>query len=102
MMQSPKVLADIGILLTSSKLARKSFLRDNRDKEMEADTVKLAPSILAADFARMGEQVAEADQAGAARIHIGVMAGHFAPSLSMVSPICQSRRRATRLRPRIH
>src|SRR6266853_3004519 len=102
MMQSPKLLADIGILLTSSKLARKSFLRDNRDKEMEADTVKLAPSILAADFARMGEQVAEAEQAGADRIHIDVMDGHFVPSLSMGAPIVQSLRRVTRLPFEIH
>src|SRR5258708_18881407 len=102
MMQSPKVLADIGILLTSSKLARKSFLRDNRDKEMEADTVKLAPSILAADFARLGEQVAEAEQAGADRIHIDGMDGHFVPSLSMGAPIVQSLRRRTPLPLQIH
>jgi pentose-5-phosphate-3-epimerase len=43
---------------------------------MEKDAVKLAPSILAADFARLGEQVAEAEQAGADRIHVDVMDGH--------------------------
>jgi ribulose-phosphate 3-epimerase len=64
---------------------------------MESDTVKLAPSILAADFARLGEQVAEAEKAGANRIHVDVMDGHFVPNLSMGAPIVQSIRRVTHL-----
>jgi ribulose-phosphate 3-epimerase len=72
------------------------------DREMENDVVKLAPSILAADFARLGEQVTEAEQAGADRIHVDVMDGHFVPNLSMGAPIVQSLRRVTHLPLEIH
>jgi ribulose-phosphate 3-epimerase len=64
---------------------------------MKKDSVKLAPSVLAADFARLGEQVAEAEQAGANRIHVDVMDGHFVPNLSMGVPIVASLRKVTRL-----
>src|SRR5215469_12528016 len=64
--------------------------------------MKLAPSILAADFARLGAQVAEAEKAGADRLHADVMDGHFVPNLSMGAPIVQSLRQVMRLPLEIH
>jgi ribulose-phosphate 3-epimerase len=65
-------------------------------------SIKLAPSILNADFARLGEQVSESERAGADRIHVDVMDGHFVPNLSMGAAVVTSLRRVTALPLEIH
>ncbi len=69
---------------------------------MDNRAVKLAPSILAADFTRLGEQVAEADRCGADRIHLDVMDGHFVPNFSFGAVIVEAVRRVTRLPLEVH
>jgi len=64
--------------------------------------IKLAPSILSADFARLGEQVAEATKAGADYIHIDVMDGHFVPNITIGAPVVASLRSWTHLPLDVH
>jgi len=59
--------------------------------------IELAPSILSADFARLGEQVRAAGEGGGSLIHVDVMDGHFVPNLTLGPPIVKSLRRATEL-----
>ncbi len=64
--------------------------------------IKLAPSILSADFARLGEQVAEATKAGADYIHIDVMDGHFVPNITIGAPVVAAIRSQTNLPLDVH
>jgi len=60
--------------------------------------VQIVPSILAADFARLGEQVRSVEQAGASMVHVDIMDGHFVPNFTMGPPITESLRRVTNLK----
>lgn len=64
--------------------------------------MKIAASILAADFARLGEQIESCEAAGADWIHIDVMDGHFVPNLSLGPAVVQAVRRVTRLPLDVH
>jgi ribulose-phosphate 3-epimerase len=64
--------------------------------------ISIAPSILAADFSRLGELVREAELGGADRIHIDVMDGHFVPNLSMGPVVVKGLRPVTKLPLEVH
>jgi ribulose-phosphate 3-epimerase len=63
----------------------------------DSGLIELAPSILSADFAHLAEQVARAQEGGAAVIHVDVMDGHFVPNLTLGPPVVKSLRKVTKL-----
>jgi len=65
-------------------------------------TVRIAPSLLAADFARLAEAVQLAEEGGADLLHVDVMDGHFVPNLTMGPPVFAALRKATRLPLDVH
>jgi ribulose-phosphate 3-epimerase len=64
--------------------------------------VEIAPSILAANFAALGEGILAVERGGAAMLHVDVMDGHFVPNISIGVPVVASLRKATRLPLDVH
>jgi ribulose-phosphate 3-epimerase len=64
--------------------------------------VEIIPSILSADFARLGEEIARVEAAGVRMLHLDVMDGHFVPNLTIGPPVVESIRKATGLTLDVH
>jgi len=64
--------------------------------------IRLAPSILAADFANLASEIAAATRGGADQIHVDVMDGHFVPNITIGVPVVKSLRKATKLPLDVH
>jgi ribulose-phosphate 3-epimerase len=65
-------------------------------------SVRIAPSILSADFARLADEIAEVEAAGADLLHVDVMDGHFVPNITIGPPVVAAIRRVTKLPLDVH
>jgi len=64
--------------------------------------VEIVPSILSADFARLGEEIARVEEAGVKMLHVDVMDGHFVPNMTIGPPVVRSIRKVTQLTLDVH
>ncbi len=64
--------------------------------------LEILPSILSADFSRLGEQIGEVERAGCRTIHLDVMDGHFVPNLTIGPPVIESLRKITKMTFDVH
>lgn len=71
-------------------------------REHQPRSIQIGPSLLSADFLRLGEQIAEATAAGADFLHFDVMDGHFVPNISIGLPVLEAVRAATSLPIDVH
>ena len=66
------------------------------------DAAVVLPSLLACDFAKMGQEITAVEQAGARALHVDIMDGHFVPNLSIGVPVVEAARRSTKLPLDVH
>jgi ribulose-phosphate 3-epimerase len=64
--------------------------------------IEIAPSILSADFARLGEDIAKVERGGARLLHVDVMDGHFVPNITLGPPVVKSLRKITKMQLDVH
>ncbi len=74
------------------------MLSDNEGIRM----IRIVPSILAADFARLGEEIAAVERGGAGMLHVDIMDGHFVPNLTLGPPVVESIRKVTKIILDVH
>jgi ribulose-phosphate 3-epimerase len=71
-------------------------------KHSVSQSIRIAPSILSADFAHLADEIAQVEAAGADLLHVDVMDGHFVPNLTLGPPIIEAIRKVTRLPLDVH
>jgi ribulose-phosphate 3-epimerase len=86
--------------MTSSTQTRTD--RSQRLQGLRTPAARMAPSILSADFTRLGEQIRQVEKAGVHVLHMDVMDGHFVPNLSIGVPVVESVRKCTDLLLDVH